>query len=91
MAWETPREISDTRESEAEISQRVILRTGSEIPGLLSQIKDTKKGESLGGPMGLVKKSPSSRPDLSVTAGQGLYTCAHVCVCCVCTGGSESV
>ena len=37
--------MSDTRESEAEISQRIILRTGSMIPGLLSQIKGIKKGK----------------------------------------------
>lgn len=66
------------------ISQRIILRTGAVIPGLLSQIKDTKKGDSLGGPMGVVKKSPSSCPDLSVIAGQDLHMCAHVCVCIVC-------
>ena len=58
------------------------------IPGLLSQIKATKRGDSLGGPMGPVKKSPSSCPDLSVIAGQDLHMCARVCVLCVYIGES---
>ena len=61
------------------------------IPGLLSQIKDTKKADSLGGPMGRVKKSPSSCPDLSVIAGPGLHVCARECVLCVYISESESV
>lgn len=40
--------MSDTGEGEAEISQRIILRTGSMIAGLLSRIKGIKKGKREG-------------------------------------------